>query len=78
MHSSICRVRAASSFLGGSSLPQMGHSSSSAIWRRGRGGCWLGRAGRGACVNAERGNMLTTDCEPGPMLNGICPLLGVV
>lgn len=42
MHSSICCVRAESSFagpVGGSSSPQMGHSSSSAIWRRGRDGC---------------------------------------
>jgi hypothetical protein len=64
IHSSICCVRSASSFsgpLGGSSLPQIGHSSSSAIWRLGRGGCWVGRADGGTAVNADRGNMLTTD-----------------
>jgi len=55
MHSSICCVRKDSLKAGGNSSPQMGHSSSSAIWRR----VGVGMGGGGAW----RGNMLRTECE---------------
>jgi hypothetical protein len=79
MHSSMCWVLSCSSPFspfGGNSLPQTGHSSSSATWRRGLGscGCW-GWNGGGTGVDIAWAKGFAPVSEPKPEYVGVWVLL---